>query len=951
MVLLVVTAMVTSSFVGFVMPVAAATSISVGSAEDSSPLTLNQLSESVLLPPEIEWSETYGGNRFGSAIQTSDGNYVAAAPAVSSFDPSVYLIKTTPTGDVIWSKQYGTSGLVVQTVSSVIETSDGGLAVSAGNYLVKTDSDGTLQWTYTNSNLDSRPSDLIQTSDGSYALVGGFTVPTVTKIDATGAELWSRQITGINGAARATGVVEDHGQYVMTGWRYIGGYRQGFLVKVNAVDGSQIPFSDGALVRILGPEAPTYYYTVRDIVTDGDDYVIGGTKAVANRLPYYEPQWGDFWIVRTDSDGIISAEYEFDGGSGEDFAALSGTDDGFVLTGLSRVTGDENVWSIEIDGSGTKQWELLYESSRAFDIITTSDGGYLFAGTKDPITTGGSALLVKLSSERVSAVDVTISTPTTGALVNTNTVVLGGTATSTESTVGTVEVSDDGGSTSAPATLNADGSWTYDYATAGDRKYTHTVKATDSAGAFDSEEVTFIVDTTPPRIDGVSFEPATVGGGDGVLITVSASDANGVDRVVASSVTADDVSLTQNANGDWTGSLTAPSTDGPASVEVVATDVAGNAVTETASYTVDAKAPIIDAVTLPADPVGPGDPVGVEVEVSDANGVKTVTANGNALEDPESDGKWTGTLTAPTTDGIVSVEVIATDDLDNTATDTSASYTVDATPPTLTLSAPATSTTETVEVTGSVTDANDVAAAELLVESDSGTQTHALALAADGSFAVTLTLTEGTHTLTLNAEDTVGNSETTSATVTLTLDSDGDGLTDEREATLGTDPDNPDSDGDGLTDGEEVDLGTDPLVADTDDDGVPDGQEVSEGTDPLAPNEIVVRIDVKPDADGENAKSPINLKSKGVGPVAVFGDAEFDTSTIDVSTVRFGPAEVPSLRTSVEDVNGDGHVDLVVFFDQQAAGFTSGDAVTELTGETTSGRPIVGTDAITIVGG
>jgi hypothetical protein len=43
-------------------------------------------------------------------------------------------------------------------------------------------------------------------------------------------------------------------------------------------------------------------------------------------------------------------------------------------------------------------------------------------------------------------------------------------------------------------------------------------------------------------------------------------------------------------------------------------------------------------------------------------------------------------------------------------------------------------------------------------------------------------------------------------------DADGDGLTDTREAELGTDPNNADSDGDGTTDVEEVFLfGTDPL--------------------------------------------------------------------------------------------------------------------------------------------
>jgi hypothetical protein len=64
-------------------------------------------------------------------------------------------------------------------------------------------------------------------------------------------------------------------------------------------------------------------------------------------------------------------------------------------------------------------------------------------------------------------------------------------------------------------------------------------------------------------------------------------------------------------------------------------------------------------------------------------------------------------------------------------------------------------------------------------------------------------------------------------------DSDGDGLTDEVEAQLGTDPNDPDSDDDGLTDGDEVHQhGTDPKNADTDGDGFSDKDEVDGGSDP-----------------------------------------------------------------------------------------------------------------------
>lgn len=75
------------------------------------------------------------------------------------------------------------------------------------------------------------------------------------------------------------------------------------------------------------------------------------------------------------------------------------------------------------------------------------------------------------------------------------------------------------------------------------------------------------------------------------------------------------------------------------------------------------------------------------------------------------------------------------------------------------------------------------------------------------------------------------------ATVAITVedsreDSDDDGLSDAREAELGTDPQDADSDDDGISDGNEVALGTDPNNADTDGDGSSDGAEVAGGSDP-----------------------------------------------------------------------------------------------------------------------
>ena len=78
-----------------------------------------------------------------------------------------------------------------------------------------------------------------------------------------------------------------------------------------------------------------------------------------------------------------------------------------------------------------------------------------------------------------------------------------------------------------------------------------------------------------------------------------------------------------------------------------------------------------------------------------------------------------------------------------------------------------------------------------------------------------------------------GRTISEAVTLIAIVDSDGDGLSDEDDAVLGTDPNNPHSDDDGLNDGDEVDLGTDPLDDDSDDDGLKDGDEVDLGTDPL----------------------------------------------------------------------------------------------------------------------
>lgn len=116
----------------------------------------------------------------------------------------------------------------------------------------------------------------------------------------------------------------------------------------------------------------------------------------------------------------------------------------------------------------------------------------------------------------------------------------------------------------------------------------------------------------------------------------------------------------------------------------------------------------------------------------------------------------------------------------------------------------------------------------------------------------------------------------------------------------------------------------------------------------VLPDVRTVEIDVRPGSE----RNPVNLRSRGVLPVAVLSETDFDApSEVVRGSLTFGATgEESSLRHcgSSEDVDGDGLEDLVCHFALGATGFTAQSTEGVLRGRA-GGDTLTGRDALDVL--
>ena len=336
---------------------------------------------------------TYGalGQDIGEAVrQVHDLGFVVAGTTGSfgNGNSDVYLIKTAPDGDFLWSKTFG--GSQVDQGMDIRQTLDSGLIItgytnSFGSggydvYLIRTDSLGEVIWekTYGGSDWDFGYKVTVL-SDGGFLVIGdtysygsGNSDMYLIRTDENGDTLWTKTYGGaMEDFGRAAKVTDDGGFILAGGFSSTADDMDGYLVKVDAA---------GSLIwsNVFGGDSLDL---ARDVVQTLDlGYSAVGITESAS-------EWTEMYHFRTDpSGGMMWANNWGQINDQEGFEMVLRADGGYVLGGYTKTSGGggkDFFMQFHDANGGFESGRSFGETSdeEAFSLDTTNTGGYVLAGS------------------------------------------------------------------------------------------------------------------------------------------------------------------------------------------------------------------------------------------------------------------------------------------------------------------------------------------------------------------------------------------------------------------------------------------------------------------------------------------------------------------------------------------------------------------------------------------
>jgi PKD repeat protein len=182
----------------------------------------------------VQWTHRYGfstGTRYDRVQGVQEiygGGYIITGYAeVTATRTDGFLMRLNAAGNTVWTKNYNASSAnnVFVYPTAVKQTSDYGFIVVGGGssftWAMKTDSSGNIQWEKNLSAIYNNPQDVIQTSDGGYLISAG---NDMIKLNSSGASVWAKNyntVASTNQYVDLRKAQEFGGSYYVVGDGYI----------------------------------------------------------------------------------------------------------------------------------------------------------------------------------------------------------------------------------------------------------------------------------------------------------------------------------------------------------------------------------------------------------------------------------------------------------------------------------------------------------------------------------------------------------------------------------------------------------------------------------------------------------------------------------------------------------------------------------------------------------